>query len=474
MAHHGSSSRRRGPVATAWALGALGAALVLAGVLATALTGHGAGTAQDVRHVSVFVLTAGLVFLRAATVPSGRRIWVIIGLGALCDLVAQALWTFVYDSSTTSPADALFGVAYVLLVIGLSLILRRRVGDALRTFSFDAIGITVFLTAIGSAILLVPIMRHSDTSQVGGALCVFYPAADAALWSVIFAVSSFTGRRQGRQDRLLGAAFLVLCLGDVLLVLGQAGWLDLTALRPWSGLAWESSGLFLAAAAWARPSPAGQLRVGGWWESGPTLLWTAFGAGVLVAARAFELPAMVVVLGAATLVLAALRGRRVMQEVRELVVVRAESLVDELTGAANQRALFAELALLTREDGEDGQRVALMICHLEGFDELTDTLGHEAAGDLLRAVAARLGPVAPGTLARLHGDEFATIVEDGDPLAVAAALEAALARPVSMDGIAVILRPVFGYARFPEDATTPAGLARRADVARRDAKDRGL
>jgi diguanylate cyclase (GGDEF)-like protein len=155
-------------------------------------------------------------------------------------------------------------------------------------------------------------------------------------------------------------------------------------------------------------------------------------------------------------------------------VTRAESLVDEATGAANQRALFGELTLLTREGGRDGRRAALLIGHLEGFDELTDTLGHEVARDVLRRVAARLGDVAPGTLARLDQGEFATIVEDASPEAVAGVLAAALAAPVETDGVAVSVRPVFGYARFPQDARTPTGLARRADMARRDARDRGL
>jgi diguanylate cyclase (GGDEF)-like protein len=316
-------------------------------------------------------------------------------------------------------------------------------------------------------------MATLHVSQLSAAVCVFYPAADAALFSIIFAVSSFTGRRMGAQDKLLGGAFVALFTGDVLLVLGQAGVLG-AGVHPWSQLIWELASLGIAAAAWAPPSPAGTLRVGGWWESGPTLSWIAAGGGVLVAARIWHLPTLVVVLGGLTLALAALRGVRVVGEVRNLVVVRAESLVDELTGVGNQRALFDELALLTREHGRDGQRLALLIGHLEGFDELIDTLGHEAAGELLRHVARRLGDVAPGTLARLHGDEFATLVEDDDPVRLAASFEAALAAPIAMDGIAVSVRPVFGYARFPEDATTPAGLASRADVARRDARARGL
>jgi diguanylate cyclase (GGDEF)-like protein len=469
--HHGLSSRRRPPVAAAWTIGGLGTALVLAGLVDVLLGDGTAGTLGRVRHIAVFVLATALVTRRAATMRSGRRIWVAFALGAAVNTVAEALSVFAYDGEATGVAGVLYGFAYLAIAVGLSFFLRRRVGDALRTFSLDVLGIALAVGTALSTVLLVPMIRHGS-APTDATLSLLFTSADLAIACVLGAVASFTGRRRGGQDRLLAVALLVMCAGDFGDVLALTGWIGTS--RPWVQLLWESSMLLLAAAAWARPAPAGALRVGGWWESTPTLWWLTAGTGGLLAAWRFDLPGQTVALATATIVLAGLRGRRVVREVRDLVVVRAESLVDELTGLANQRALFSELELLTREGGADGRRAALMICHLEGFDELTDTLGHEAADELLRAVAARLGPVAPGALARLNGDEFATIVEDADPPVVAAALEAALVLPVSMDGIAVTLRPVFGYARFPQDATTPAGLARRADVARRDAKARGL
>ena len=118
--------------------------------------------------------------------------------------------------------------------------------------------------------------------------------------------------------------------------------------------------MLIAAAAWAPPASAGRLRTGGWWEVAPTLSWIAAGGGVLVAAWAWQLPTAVVVMASATLVLAAVRLVRVAREVRALVITRSESLVDELTGLPNQRAIFEELELVTRENGADGRRVALI------------------------------------------------------------------------------------------------------------------
>jgi diguanylate cyclase (GGDEF)-like protein len=456
-----------------WAL-AGGALLVAVGV-ARAVAGRAGDTGLlgDGRHVAVFALGAVLLLARAATVRAGREVWLWFGAGLVLNTIGEALWAFVFGDAQTTPADAVFLAGYVAYGVGLSRYLRRRVGDALPSFSLDALGIAVSIVAVLSAVLVERIARTGGDPAGVAALNLAYPAMDVAILAVILAVSTFTGRRRARQDRLLAATLVVMAVADgawVLRIAGLAG----AGVDPWLDVLWEIAPLLLAAAAWARPATAGALRVGGRWETAPTVAWLRAGAGVLVAAWAGDGPPVVVVLGVLTIILGAVRGVRVAREVRTLVVTRAESLVDEVSGAANQRALFGALELLLRERGVDGRRVALLICSLEGFNELTDTLGHEAARSLLAAVAARLTPAAPGTLARLEGDQFATIVEDGDPEAVAAALTAALAAPVAVEGVAVSVRPVFGFARFPEDATTPAGLARSADVARRDAKARGL
>jgi diguanylate cyclase (GGDEF)-like protein len=453
--------------------GLLAAGLLVLGTADTILTGHPGGTLGDPRHVAVFALATLLIVLHQLTAPAGHRVWSAFAAGALLSLVAKGLWAFGDgDATTARTAEVVYAFSYLAYGVGLSLFLHRRVGDALRTFSLDALGIAMYVLTIGAAVLLAPITRHSGQGQGIVVLHLLYPAADAAICSVIFGVSSFTGRRKGDQDRLLGAAFLTMCAADLGYLAGLAGWVH--GLTPWMYLLSELALLLIAAAAWARPSTAGALRVGGWWEATPTLSWTVAGGGVLVAAWAFHLPGAVVALACGTLVLAAVRGLRVVREVRDLVVVRAESLVDDLTGLANQRALFAQLDLVTREQGSDGRCVSLLIFDLDGFHELTDTLGHEVAGRLLRAVGTRLEGVVCSTLARLEGDQFATVVEDRDPVTVAAELTAALAAPLSLEGIAVSVRPVVGYARFPRDAVTPTGLARRADVARRDAKARGL
>ncbi|MEA3056449.1 MAG: hypothetical protein QOD30_1881, partial [Actinomycetota bacterium] len=83
---------------------------------------------------------------------------------------------------------------------------------------------------------------------------------------------------------------------------------------------------------------------------------------------------------------------------------------DRLTGLPNRAALVAHLGAALAGDGE----CAVVVCDLDGFRTLNDSLGHQAGDQLLCAVAARLRSTAGDRLvARLAGDEFAVVVERG-------------------------------------------------------------
>ncbi len=150
-----------------------------------------------------------------------------------------------------------------------------------------------------------------------------------------------------------------------------------------------------------------------------------------------------------------------------------EALRDPLTGLPRRPG--AEARLASRGAGR-GAGVLLHV-DLDGFRRINDALGRAAGDDLLLAVARRL-TAAHGPhvfIARLEGDEFCAVCPDiyGRAGAVEAArrVRDALARPVWIEGMEVLVRATVGVVLCPPNAA-PAGLLRDAEVAMAEGKRR--
>jgi diguanylate cyclase (GGDEF)-like protein len=150
---------------------------------------------------------------------------------------------------------------------------------------------------------------------------------------------------------------------------------------------------------------------------------------------------------------------------------------DSLTELPN-RVLFNDrldqaLAYARRQDSS---RTAVLLLDLDRFKEVNDTLGHHQGDGLLREVGERLrGTLREAdTIARLGGDEFALILPlvDDEAAAVRAAerLRAALAEPISLDGVQVQVDASIGIALYPDHGEDRETLVRQADVGMYEAK----
>ncbi len=148
---------------------------------------------------------------------------------------------------------------------------------------------------------------------------------------------------------------------------------------------------------------------------------------------------------------------------------------DALTGLGNRLSFREHIDSAFRELPNRGP-FALHLIDLDGFKAVNDNHGHPFGDRVLAQVARRLvDSVRPGDqVVRMGGDEFALLSfglsHDSSSLVLAERLCKALAEPVVIDGISVMIGASIGIAHADQDATTPSQLVRCADLALYSAK----
>ena len=152
---------------------------------------------------------------------------------------------------------------------------------------------------------------------------------------------------------------------------------------------------------------------------------------------------------------------------------------DPLTGLPNRILLDDRLQQAIVHADRDMRSFALLVCDLDRFKLINESLGHRAGDELLQEVARRLATVtrAVDTLARLGGNEFVLIgtsIGDADDAAgLAARVMDVLQTPVRIATIDIYVSPSIGIAMYPDDGVTMQALFTRADAAMHSAKQHG-
>lgn len=155
-----------------------------------------------------------------------------------------------------------------------------------------------------------------------------------------------------------------------------------------------------------------------------------------------------------------------------------QSLHDALTGLPNRQYLTTRLESLLHSDIELG--VTLYHLDLDAFAVITDGLGREIGDKVLKLVAERLSAVFSGEkamVARLEGDEFAVLVENGpdtpDVDTTIRTIEHELAEPVYFGGHGVAVSASIGVLPRLHPGGDPAEVLRASDMTLRRAKRSG-
>jgi diguanylate cyclase (GGDEF)-like protein/PAS domain S-box-containing protein len=164
------------------------------------------------------------------------------------------------------------------------------------------------------------------------------------------------------------------------------------------------------------------------------------------------------------------------QEALEAALER-RVLHDHLTNLPNRLLLNDRLVHALYRASRGAARPAVLSLDVDGFRAINDGLGHAGGNQALVEVARRLRrAVRPmDTVARMGGDEFVVLVEDGDQAAavrVAMRVLDALRRPATIDGRPVLLQASVGIA-VGHAGSRAEELLRDADSAMYAAKAKG-
>lgn len=165
----------------------------------------------------------------------------------------------------------------------------------------------------------------------------------------------------------------------------------------------------------------------------------------------------------------------------KLAEQRLEELarVDILTGVANRVSFQERLTEMSAAALRNHELLILHLIDLDNFKQVNDKWGHQVGDHLLKEVAQRMREVSRNTdfIARLGGDEFVILQSDvHDPKGggtLAEKLAAALSAPFQIDGGEIISNVSIGIALFPQDASDPEQLLRKADLALYKVKSEG-
>ena len=452
----------------------------------------------NVQHLIYQLIgVSGLVAIAcgiAARRCSGVAWWMIL-LGLTLWVAGDGYWNAYrwlegVEAPFPSPADALYILAYLPLLIGIGLLVRGGRPRAADVLDASIIGLAAGLTIWFAAI--APAAQAQQGSTLASLLVVVYPAMDYLLLVGVVQLS-FAGGLRNVSLRWVSFAFATVLVTDVL-------YARMRIDASFTAGSYVNFGYFafyvLLGVAALVPSrdaaavqvvPSGRLTLPRLALLAAALLASPAAVGLDAASSSADVR-MLALIGALISLLVLLRlallfverdqidgERRTAQQALTVMAYR-----DGLTQLANRAALYDSMATALTEGDEHS--TALLFIDLDGFKQVNDQYGHLVGDAVLREVANRLGKAVRGDdlVARHGGDEFVVLLRrlPADQAESRAALTmervvSAVAQPIDTGSVSVTLAASVGVAIHPRDGDSPDALIRRADERMYERKRRG-
>ena len=156
-----------------------------------------------------------------------------------------------------------------------------------------------------------------------------------------------------------------------------------------------------------------------------------------------------------------------------------QALHDPLTKLPNRTLGLDRIQQALDRTRRSRRRVAVLVCDLDRFDVVNDSIGPEHGDEILVEIAGRVTGVlrATDTAARMAGDEFVVVCEDvldeREAVLVADRIAAAVREPIEVGGRTVVLSMSIGIALSSAPSGDATALLRDAGTALHRAKENG-
>ena len=397
-----------------------------------------------------------------------------------------------------SPTSSTSSAACPLAAVGVLLLGSQR-GERSRAFRFalDGLIIAGSLLFVSWSTALGAVYREDTGSLLSRLVDLAYPVSDIVLTTAALAALSTVRGRRRRELGLIGAGLLAFAVADSAYTYlsytnnyGNGSVFDTAYIAGYLLLVLAAlvPGRRESAPESSRALSAGQTML----PYVPLTFAVVITVGKAVGGARFD--GLLVATGAVTVTLVLVRqwltlmeNFRLRQRLEASIVelrssereLAHQASHDPLTGLAN-RVLFADrIDQALARHRRHGGVVAVMVCDLDEFKAVNDTLGHLTGDELLRSVAERLLAHVrrEDTVARLGGDEFGVLLESFDQpdAAVEAAgrINEAIHPEFLIAGQRVIVTASIGIALVAEGNQTAEQVLRAADIALYEAKGAG-
>jgi len=447
-----------------------------------------------------------------------RRMWLLLALGTLSFVIADAIWSYyelILQVQVPSPgwADLFYMLQPLFFLFALlyQLYLKKNSYGTVR-FLFDTVIFMTVAISLSWHFIIRPIFEMGQDSLLSLLVKAWYPIGDLAL--LFGAVSLYLSSTTIFPRRVLR----LILLGLLMMVFADSFFMYLEATQgyvsgSWFDPLWSLAMLLVGHSGfYARDAGQAQAPQPYRFDLRMYLPYVAV-AGLFVMMVVQEDRIDSITIGSAIAILLLILRQIITLIENGSLVMRLQSLTEELERKVEERTreisvkntqltqafkqmehmayhdvltelpnrrLFEER--LTRElqaAQEKGELVAVLFLDLDRFKYINDAFGHGIGDRLLQAVSERLSfCMRPGdTVSRQGGDEFTLLMPGiASPQEVeerAQRIYSSFQCPFTVDGQEIHITLSMGIALYPHDGDNAVDLMKHVDTAMYLAKESG-